>query len=147
MRNIALIFILSILSLSCTSRTIYKKPKDLIDKEKMISLWTDLYIASGAKTVKTITLKSKINYIPLVLKKYNIDSVQFSNSNIYYTSRIDEYQKMFMEVQNRIETLREVYQPESTDKKDTISTNLKEQMDTIKKKKLRRKLLQKKVRS
>lgn len=44
---------------SCTSRTIYKKPENLIGKEKMINIWTDLYIAIGAKSIKTKKLEKK----------------------------------------------------------------------------------------
>ena len=36
--------------LSCTSNTIYKKPKDLIPKDSMVALLTDMYIASSAKS-------------------------------------------------------------------------------------------------
>ncbi len=111
-QSIYIIFILFAL-VSCTSRTIYKKPENLIGKEKMITIWTDLYIAIGAKSVKTKTLEKEKNYIPLVLEKYEIDSIQFSKSNIYYTSRIEEYEKMFEEVQKRLDDLKNIYDPES----------------------------------
>ncbi len=136
------IFLMFTLVLSCTSRTIYKKPKNLIEKEKMITVWTDMYIAAGAKSVKTKTLKTKINYAPLVLDKYKIDSVQFSESNIYYTSRIDEYEKMFKEVQKRLEDLKKVYEPEP--KKDSIIPILTERIDSLKKEK---KVLKKKFKN
>ena len=98
---------------SCTSRTIYKKPENLIGKEKMINIWTDLYIAIGAKAIKTKKLEKDKNYIPLVLEKYKIDSIQFSKSNIYYTSRIEEYEEMFEEVQKRLNDLKKIYDPET----------------------------------
>ena len=98
---------------SCTSRTIYKKPENLIGKDKMINIWTDLYIAIGAKSIKTKKLEKKKNYIPLVLEKYKIDSIQFSKSNIYYTSRIEEYEEMFEEVQKRLNDLKKIYDPET----------------------------------
>ncbi len=133
------------LFLSCTSRTIYKKPKNLIDREKMIAIWTDLYIATGARLVKTKTLRNKINYVPLVLESHNIDSLQFSESNIYYTSRIDEYEKMFEEVQNRLKELKKTYQPES--KKDTLLIREPVDTDSLKKKRPIRKLLQEKAKN
>ena len=98
---------------SCTSRTIYKKPENLIGKEKMINIWTDLYISMGAKSVKTKNFEKDKNYIPLVLEKYKIDSIQFSKSNIYYTSRIEEYEEMFEEVQKRLNDLKNIYDPET----------------------------------
>ncbi len=145
MKNIVYISLLLMLFLSCTSRTIYKKPKNLIAKEKMIAVWTDLYIATGARLVKTKTLRNKINYVPLVLESHNIDSLQFSESNIYYTSRIDEYEKMFEEVQNRLKELKKTYQPES--KKDTLLIREPVDTDTLKKKRPIRKLLQEKAKN
>ena len=113
MKQVIYIFFILIALVSCTSRTIYKKPENLIGKEKMITIWTDLYIAMGAKSVKTKTLEKDNNYIPLVLEKYKIDSIQFSKSNIYYTSRIEEYEKMFEEVQKRLDDLKSIYDPET----------------------------------
>ena len=113
MKQVVYIFFILIILVSCTSRTIYKKPENLIGKEKMITIWTDLYIAMGAKSVITKTLEKENNYIPLVLEKYKIDSIQFSKSNIYYTSRIEEYEKMFEEVQKRLDDLKSIYDPET----------------------------------
>ncbi len=122
-----------IILFSCTSRTIYKKPKDLIDRDKMISIWVDLFIAKGAKNVKTKDLRKNINYVPLVLKKYQIDSVRFSDSNIYYVSRIDEYQEMFEEVQNRLKKLQKAN--ELKPEKNPVLPAVK--LDSIKRKKQR----------
>ena len=92
----------------------------------MITIWTDLYLAMGAKSVKTRTLEKEKNYIPLVLEKYKIDSVQFSKSNIYYTSRIEEYEKMFQEVQKRLNDLKNIYDPET--ELDSIIRNSREKV-------------------
>lgn len=124
MKQVIYIFLILFTLLSCTSRTIYKKPENLIAKEKMITIWTDLYLAMGAKSVQTITLEKEKNYIPIVLEKYKIDSVQFSKSNIYYTSRIEEYEKMFQEVQKRLNDLKNIYDPET--KMDSIIRNAKQ---------------------
>lgn len=110
---------------SCTGRTIYKKPENLIEKEQMIQIWTDIYIATAARSQKTISLEKDKNYIPMVLKNHKIDSIQFSESNIYYTSRIDEYEKMFEEVQKRLKDLKEVYDPE-TELDSILKRNRKE---------------------
>jgi len=138
MKTLTTITILSILLLSCTSRTIYKKPKNLIDKDKMISIWTDLYIAHGAKMVKTKNLQKNIDFIPMVLRKYQIDSVQFSQSNFYYTSRVEEYEEMFDEVNTRLEALKMTFQPKKTNR-DSLSPVLKEiAIDSAEKKKLKK---------
>ncbi|QCX40914.1 DUF4296 domain-containing protein [Aureibaculum algae] len=103
---------------SCTSKTIYKKPDNLIERDQMIKIWTDIYIARGARSVQTIDKKNNINYLPLVFEKYKIDSIQFSESNLYYTSKIDDYQKIFEDVKRRLDENREIYQPKT--KMDSI---------------------------
>ncbi len=86
----------------CTSNTIYKKPEDLIPETKMVQLLTDIYIANAAKNIKTRNLHRKINYLPLIYKKYGIDSAQFHRSNIYYMSRIDDYNAIYKKVEANI---------------------------------------------
>ena len=87
---------------SCTSNTIYKKPEDLIPKDEMVNLLVDVYLANGAYAVKNINGKRKVDYMPLVYEKYGIDSARFQRSNIYYMSRIDEYEYIFKKVKARL---------------------------------------------
>ena len=104
-----------ILCFSCTSRTIYKKPKDLIAKEQMVDLWVDIMIANGARNKKNIKAQKKVNYMRFIYEKYKIDSTRFMNSNIYYTSNIEEYEKMFEEVNSKIKKIKDIYDPLSKD--------------------------------
>lgn len=94
---------------SCTSNTIYKQPKDLIPKDTMVDLMTDLYLASASRNLKNIKLQKGINYIPLVHAKYNIDSLRLKRSNFYYTSKVDEYQKLLEEVKLNLENQRKMF--------------------------------------
>ena len=109
--SISIIFLL----ISCTSRTIYKKPDDLIPKDQMVDLWTDIYIANGARAVKNSNLERKVNYMPLVYEKYKIDSARFMRSNIYYASKIEVYEELFQKVQKKLKKLRDTYDPEMAD--------------------------------
>lgn len=122
------IVILLAVLVSCTSRTIYKKPDDLISKKKMIDIWTDIYIAGAAKNVETKTTKQKINYLPLVFEKYGIDSVRFSESNLYYTSKIDDYEKMLQKVNDRLKEMKTMYDPDTP--LDSIIRENRKQYDT-----------------
>jgi hypothetical protein len=88
---------------SCTSNTIFKEPEDLIEKKVMVDLLTDLAIATAAKNQKNIYGKRNVDYTQLVFEKYRIDTVRFKNSNFYYTSRIDDYQAIYLEVEKRIQ--------------------------------------------
>ena len=93
---------------SCTSKTILKKPKDLIPKDTMVLLLTDLNIAKSAYNKKNLNNERNINYVVLVYNKYKIDSTRFLNSNYYYTSKLEEYDLIFKEVKKSLLLQREV---------------------------------------
>lgn len=98
----SIFFLGIILLVSCTSKTILEKPKDLIPKDTMVLLLTDLYIAKSAYAEKNTNNERKINYVPLVYNKYLIDSTRFSSSNYYYTSKLEEYNLIFKEVETKL---------------------------------------------
>ena len=109
---IAIIFFL----IGCQENKVnYKKPADLIPKEEMINLIYDMHLAVAASNMKDISLEKR-NYMSLVYEKYDVDSTRFANSNLYYTSRIQEYEEMFEEVERRLDTLTNFY----TQKYDSI---------------------------
>ncbi|MFV0248013.1 MAG: DUF4296 domain-containing protein [Tenacibaculum sp.] len=95
---------------ACTSNTIYKKPKDLIPKDTMAALLTDMYLATSAKGIKNKFLNQESNYMFLVYQKYKIDSLRFNNSSMYYTSRADEYSEILNKVKTCIDSLQKKYQ-------------------------------------
>lgn len=118
MKNI-LLGVVCIFLCSCTSNTIFEPPKDLIPKDSMLMLIEDLYIASSAKNMKNKHKERKINYMPLVYNKYKIDSLRFEKSNFYYTSKIDDYEKMFTSVKT------------SLNKKKEVLEELQKQLDSL----------------
>ncbi len=97
---------------ACTSNTIIKKPDNLIPKDEMVDLLTEMLLASGAQNIKNLNLQRKVNYFPLVFKKYNIDSARFKESNYYYTSRIDDYDEILGKVDERLKILKKYYEDE-----------------------------------
>jgi hypothetical protein len=97
---------------ACTSNTIIKKPDNLIPKDQMVDLLTDMLLASGGQSVKNVDLQRRINYFPIVFEKYNIDSVQFKESNYYYTSRIDDYDEILGKIDARLQSLKEQFEKE-----------------------------------
>jgi hypothetical protein len=107
MKKISFILFLSVFFMACTSNTIIKKPDDLISKNQMVDLLTDMLIAAGAENIKNIDLERNVNYYPLVFEKYGIDSTRFKESNYYYTSQIDDYEKILKRVDNRLKSLKE----------------------------------------
>lgn len=102
MKNLFHIFVILFL-FSCTSNTIFEKPKDLIPKDTMELLIHDMMVATSAKSIKNINLEKKVNYMPFVFDKYRIDSVRFQTSNLYYVTKIDLYQEIFEGVKAKLE--------------------------------------------
>lgn len=98
MKKLVVLGCLSLFLYSCTSNTIYEKPKDLIPKDSMILILKDLHLATSARTNKNKNNYRRISYIPLVYNKFKIDSLRFKNSSLYYTSKVDVYQPMLNEV-------------------------------------------------
>jgi hypothetical protein len=120
-------YILIIITLfSCTSNTIFKKPEDLIEKELMVDLLTDLTIATTAKNEKNIYGKRNVDYTQLVFEKYGIDTARFKKSNFYYTSRIDDYQAIYLEVEKRIK------------RQNSLFKDLRKEKDSLKNDRIRK---------
>lgn len=104
---------------NCTSNTIIEKPANLIPKDQMVDLLTDLLLASGGENVKNLQQKRKVNYYPFVFEKYQIDSTRFKESNYYYISTIDDYDEILSKVENRIKELKKIT-AEKTKLKDSL---------------------------
>ena len=111
------------LLVSCTSNTIYKKPDNLIPREQMVDLLTDMFIARAAHNIKNKDDKQKINYMPLVYEKYKIDSLRFIDSNLYYMSRVDEYEAIYKEVEARL-TAKHTTIKKANKRKDSLNKPL-----------------------
>lgn len=114
---------------SCTSNTIYDKPDDLIPKEKMVELLTDLYIASAAKMYRNKDKERNVDYTFLVFQKHGIDSARFRRSNYYYTTKIDEYEKIFLEAEERVSIINKTYKSikkrKDSIRRDSITKTIK----------------------
>lgn len=112
MNKIIYIFFISLFLINCTSNTIIKKPDNLISKDQMVDVLTDLFLATGGRNIKNIHLQRNVNYYPIVYEKYLIDSTQFKESNFYYTSKIDEYDKILKRVDDRLRKLKVKFKEE-----------------------------------
>lgn len=112
MNKFFIIVILSVFLGACTSNTIIKKPKNLIPKEQMVDLLTDIFLANGGDNIKNINLERNVNYFPLVFEKHQIDTIRFKESNYYYTSRIDDYDEILGNVDKRLKALKNQYDDE-----------------------------------
>ena len=125
MKNRIFLLLVIIIS-SCTSNTIFEKPKDLIPKDSMSILVQEMMIASSSKFFKNKDLQKNIDYMPFVYDRFQIDSVRFQSSNMYYMTKIDEYQEIFDDAKLSLEAKKKLY--------DDMKTNLDSiRKDSIKK--------------
>lgn len=116
MKQLVYILLSLIFVVSCTSNTIYKKPDDLIPEDKMVDLLVDLQLALGAKSIKNIEGKKNIDYMHLVYEKYQIDSARFAESNFYYMSDIDKFNKILKKSKNKLQKMKKEYNTLKKDK-------------------------------
>ncbi len=130
MNKFLTILLVGVFLVNCTSNTIIEKPKNLIPKEQMVDLLTDLLLANGSGNIKNTQLKRNVNYYPLVFEKYNIDTTQFKESNYYYASKVDEYDEIIRKVEERLEALSKQFEDERK-LKDSLTNfkNTREEME------------------
>lgn len=103
MKKILLIFTLCFLLLNCDSKAV-EKPDNLISEDQMVSILYDLYIINAIKTNQNQYLvDNKITPDKYIYKKYKIDSLQFAQSDQYYASDVEEYEKLYQRVTKKLE--------------------------------------------
>ncbi|MFP4844873.1 DUF4296 domain-containing protein [Winogradskyella sp. PE311] len=129
MRKISVFIILS-LFLACVGNDKPSKPANLIPKSDMENILHDLYIINGAKGVNRKLLE-KNGFQPetYVLNKYNIDSLQFANSNKYYAFDTEVYKSIIDNVKSRLEREKEDY--ENQEREEVMEA--KRRRDSVKK--------------
>lgn len=95
MMNKFILIILSFVAISCADNAI-EKPEKLIDQETMEKIIYDLSMIQAIKGHDASLLpKNSINPKTYIYQKYKIDSLQFAQSNTYYSSDITLYKEMF----------------------------------------------------
>lgn len=145
--NKIIIVVLAFLVLSCSTSTI-EKPEKLIDQATMENILYDLAMLQAIKGHSPKKLpENSINPKTYIFQKYKIDSIQFAQSNQYYSSDIAGYKKMHDNVIAKITEEKKIVDTQikkelnSKQKKSTAS--IPKKSDTISKE-TKRKLLEKK---
>lgn len=93
-----------LLLVSCAEKMM-EKPKNLIEKQEMVDILSDLAILNAAKSANVNVLKNNhIDPTEYVFNKYEIDSVQFVESDRYYASLPSgEYEAIYKAVEAKLE--------------------------------------------
>jgi len=117
MKQLGVIFLLGLVVLACQPKLQPDKPDNLISKEQMTEILYDMFIVNSAKGVNRRKLELEgINPERYILEKYNIDSLQFAQSNDYYAYDIETYSSMVETIKKRLTKEKEHY--EAIDKKE-----------------------------
>ena len=83
-------------------------PDNLISEEEMINILYDMSLISVSKGInKSILENNGLKPKKYILKKYDIDSLQFVTSNEYYSKDLERYLSIYEEVLNKLEVNRE----------------------------------------
>ena len=99
-----LVFLLVFLMVVSCAEKVVEKPENLIPKEKMTASLHDLAILNATKTTVGNKLdEAGIDIMEFLYEKYQIDSTQFAESDLYYASLPLEYQSIYTEVESRLE--------------------------------------------
>ncbi|GGW55128.1 hypothetical protein GCM10008085_03060 [Winogradskyella epiphytica] len=96
----------------------------------MSELLYDLYVINGAKSVNR-TLLEVNGFKPetYILEKYNIDSTQFADNNIYYAYDAESYKEIVVKVKERLEREKKALEVI----RDRESDSLRKRRDSLRK--------------
>ena len=91
---------IAFVTFSCKDKVI-EKPKNLIDRDKMVDIIYDLSILEAVKTQTSGTYQYPKS-TQFLKEKYKIDSLTFAQSAQYYASDMKDYKKIYDEVKERL---------------------------------------------
>ncbi|WP_241244378.1 DUF4296 domain-containing protein [Flagellimonas marinaquae] len=124
----AVVVLLGLMVLVSCAEKVVEEPENLIPQDQMIEILYDLSILSAAKSgAKRQFDDAHIDVMGFIYTKYNIDSTQFAESDLYYASLPTEYQKIYQNVEAMLER-----------KKDTLEAISKRLNDSIREANLER---------
>ena len=117
------IFILLILIISCSDQN---SPTDLMSEEQMVDFLLDINIINSSRAYRN---NSDLNYYNIkdtfLYKKHNIDSIQFVNSNSYYSSKPKKYLRIYYQLQKKMRYIKDSIEielnKETREIKDSLS--------------------------
>ncbi|TYA53015.1 DUF4296 domain-containing protein [Formosa maritima] len=110
MKNSLTYILLVCFCISCSGNKKIKKPENLMSKNQMVNVLIDMSFLTSAKGInKTKIEENGIVPESYVYAKHNIDSLQFIESNAYYTYNLKEYQDIINRVTDSLNKLRDEY--------------------------------------
>ncbi|NOQ25938.1 MAG: DUF4296 domain-containing protein [Bacteroidales bacterium] len=109
--------IIVVLVSSCTKEI--KTPEYVIPHDKMVSIIGDMHIIDGLFTVNNVRrkfTKDSIDYYNAIFTNHGYTRSDFDTSINFYSNNIDEYDKIYEEVLNRLNEMETIIKKESAEK-------------------------------
>lgn len=79
------------------------KPDNLISKDNMVLILSESYTGNAARSINNRIMRDEVIELDsLIFKKFNIDSLQFAQSNAYYASQLNDYIDILKRVEERL---------------------------------------------
>ena len=129
------LLVVSILFFMSCENLDMKKPSNLISEDQMVEILYDVVLINSAKGVNKQLLQKNIkNPQAYIYKKHNIDSLQFAESNAYYTFKSDIYKSIYEKLELKLTTQKTEYQALLNEKKrvkDSLIERKKVKIDTL----------------
>ena len=120
--------------ISCENLEV-KKPSNLISEDQMVEILYDMVLINSAKGVNKKLLQKNINNPETyIFKKHNIDSLQFAESNAYYTFKNEVYKTIYEKLELKLTTQKtklEALLKEKNSIKDSIREQKKTKNDPL----------------
>lgn len=103
-----------------------EKPENLLSEKQMVDVLYEMALVTSSKsTNRSILEKNNVDPEGFIYKKHNIDSLQFAESNMYYSHDLDIYESIYQKVKSRLDKDKELYQDE-VDQERKQSDSLRE---------------------
>ncbi|MFC4635461.1 DUF4296 domain-containing protein [Dokdonia ponticola] len=90
---------------SCQDIQPVEKPSNLIDRSTMKEILYEIAVVNAARGINIQKLSQYgVNPETYIFEKFAIDSVQFAKSVSYYSSDIESYRDMYLDIQKRVDS-------------------------------------------
>lgn len=128
-------FITLICFVVLTSCNDVKKPENLISEKQMVNILIDAKLIASANSInKKILEKNGVFPNTYIFEKYNIDSLQFAESNAYYCQDLEQYEKIFIKVKDSLDQLKEKFKTLRDEEQQEANKKSKDSLDAVLKK-------------
>ena len=128
-------FVLSVFLLISCQRDKYKAPENLISEEQMVDVLYEHMLMNAAKGINKKVLEQHIqDPAQYIFDKFNIDSLQFAQSNTYYANNNEVYASIYERLKQKLESDKkamELLVEAEKKKNDSIKKSKRKEKDTI----------------